>query len=83
MNKIQKETIQNKFWNDLKNDLPRYSLNDLNDLHTYYRGYANGLYEADITSLEKHQEIIERLATIFVCERAKKSNSGVYRKKQV
>lgn len=61
--KIVRQKIKEKFWRDLENDIPHYKKDrELEDLIQYYRGYANGLYECGVNSIEEHHEVIARLA---------------------
>jgi len=75
--KAIRQTIKDKFWNDLAQDIPNYSYKQLESLFCYFRGYSNGLLSSGVLSIDEHIEITARLDQRIIWEKHERFIKGL------
>lgn len=65
----KKKGILNKFWHNFSNDLYCLNSSEFKGLERYFKGYSNGLLEADVISINEHIEITDKVSNKINQER--------------
>ena len=65
----RKKGILNKFWHDFSNDLYRLNSSEFEGSERYFKGYSNGLLEANVISINEHTEITDKVSNKINQER--------------